>query len=234
MRSLKPFFALLLLFLSTAPLASKDSWDEPFGNWTRNQVVKMLNDSPWAQTQVYSTELGGQGPGIEGEKEIHNSFTVRLFSALPVREAYVRMLQIMNNYDSLPAERREAFDSRVNGLLRVDVHDEVVIAVAFASNNSDASFNLKRFFDSASAQTLNQLAYLYSPRLGRLDLLKYFPPGQEGIGARFIFPRIVNGQPVLQSGDKEMRFELFVPPINQRVLIGFKVSKLVYKGEMTY
>lgn len=222
--------SLLLVIFRIAPIYGQAWWDAPSEKWTRSQVAKMFNDSPWAQTQTYSAELARK---VEGEKEINNRFTVRLFSARPIREAYVRMLQIMNNYDSLPPERRRDFDSRVNGLLRADVSDEVVVAVAFTSNSSDANLSVKRFLGTATTETLNQSVYLYSP-VGRLELRKYIPPGQEGSGARFIFPRLQNGKPVLEPGKQELRFDLYVPPIHQRLLVGFKASEMFYKGELAY
>lgn len=231
MRTTRASAALLLLWVSVAPLLSKNAWEGPFQTWNRAQVAKVFNDSPWARTQTYSSELGA---GSQGQNEVHYNFVVRLFSALPIRQAYFRMLQIMNNYDDLPSDRRQAFDSKVGGILQADVKDEVVLAVAFATNDPEADRNVKHYLDTATTATLSQSAFLYSPQAGRVDLLKYIPPGQEGIGARFIFPRTFKGKSLLQPGDKEMRFEFYVPPINQRLLAGFDGRKMVYQGELTY
>lgn len=231
----RPKFVIALLLalagLAAAP-AAKDWWNSnsSYQTWNPDQVKKLLNDSPWAQGQPLSDP---SATASQGTNEITNNFTVRLFSARPIREAYVRLLEIMNKYDEMPAEQKTTFDSRVQGILAADVRDEVVVTVAYTSNDQQVGLDLKQFFGSATQATLSQQAYLYTPK-GRFDLAKYFPPGQEGIGARFIFPRLANGKPVFESGDKEMRFELWVNPIGQKLLVGFKGSKMMYKGELAF
>lgn len=222
---------LVGVFALALTLGAKDFWEAPYEEWTRPQVVKLFNDSPWAQLQTNTVE---SMRGSRGQNEFHYAFTVRLLSARPMREAYYRMLQLMNNYDELPPERRKELDTRINWLLDDEqVKDQVVVSVAFKSDDPDGSRNVKRFLDTATTDTLNQSVYLFSSR-GRDDLMKYVPAGQEGVGARFIFPRQLNGAPLLQPGDKELRFEFYVPPIGQKLMVWFKPSKMTYKGGLAY
>jgi|SRR5579863_3849109 len=226
-------FSLALAWLAAVPVMTKDSkepWTQPYESWTQAETARVLNDSPWAQVQTYSAESPG---GNQGVNEAHYQFTVRLFSAQPIRQAYVRMLEIMNNYDTLPAERRQEFDARVKGLLAADVSSQVVVALTFASNDAQASRDMKRFFDTSTTGTLNQNAFLYAPR-GRLDLQEYVPPGKDGMGARLIFARLQGGKPILEPGDKELRFEMDIPPIGQHLLVGFKVAKMAWQGGVSY
>ncbi len=103
--------AAFFITLSVGFLVAKNKWDDtPYQQWNHDTVVKLFNDSPWAQSQTYSSELG---PNSQGINEAHHNFTVRMFSALPMRQAYVRMLQLMNNYDRLTPERQKDFDSRI-------------------------------------------------------------------------------------------------------------------------
>lgn len=225
--------SLALILSAAPPLLTKDSkepWAQPYESWTQAETARVLNDSPWAQVQTYSAESAG---GNQGVNEAHYQFTVRLFSAQPIRQAYVRMLEIMNKYDDLPPERRQEFDARVKGLLAADVSGQVVVALTFASNDAQASRDMKRFFDTATTATLNQSAFLFAPR-GRLDLQEYVPPGKDGMGARLIFPRLQNGKPILEPGDKELRFEMDISPIGQHLLVGFKASKMMYQGGVAY
>lgn len=140
MRLRRPLFCCMALIVWIAvPLATKEArepWTkQPFESWTQADTAKVLNDSPWVQVQTISSESPGGNLGVN---EAHYQFTVRLFSAAPVRQAYVRMLEIMNKYDTLAPERRREFDSRVKGLLTVDVSDQVVVALTFASNDAQA------------------------------------------------------------------------------------------------
>ncbi len=209
----------------------KESWDTPFQQWTQAQAVKMFNQSPWVEHQTYSLALGGTG--TEGQNEINNAFTVRLLSALPVREAYLRILQVVNKYETMSPDNRQKFDAHFNGLLTADVSQQVVVAVTYSTNLQRTRLDLKRFFEISTTETLSQSAYLYGPR-GRVDLAKYIPPENDAIGARFIFPRVVKGRPLLEPDEKELRFELWVGPIGQKLLVGFEGRKMVYKGELSY
>ena len=223
------FLALLGLGL----LSAKEKttwWDEPYAKWNRNQTAKMFNDSPWVAFQTYSYETMEHNLG---QNETKFQFTTRLFSAQPVREAYVRMLQLMNNYDTLAPDRQKAFDAQVGGIAQTDPGDEVIVAVAFACNDARGSRDLKFFFDNATAATQNQNAFLYSSSAGQITLAKYVPP-QSGIGARFVFPRTFKGKPILQAEDKELRFQMWVPPMDQELLVAFKPSKMVYRGNFCY
>jgi hypothetical protein len=224
--------AVFLLTTGVGILLAKNKWDTvPFQQWSQDTVGKLLNDSPWAQAWTHKNV--GVGGGVNEQEFM---FSVRLFSSQPIREAYVRMLQLLNKFDSMPADQKKDFDGRVTTpMLNADVKDEVVLAVAYKTNDQSAQRDLKRFFDTATTETLNQQAYIFSPQLGRVDLLKYIPPGTDGIGARFIYPRMVNSKPLLQPGDKELRFELWVGgPVNDELRVAFDGRKLAYNGELSY
>lgn len=224
--------ALLLFITGVGILFAKNKWDNaPFEQWSQDTVGKLFNDSPWAQAWTHKNV--GVGGGVN-EQEF--TFSVRLFSSTPIREAYVRMLQLLNKYDSLPPDQKKNFDGRITTpMLNADVKDEVVLALAYKTNDQSAQRDLKRFFDTATTDTLNQQAYLFSPQLGRVDLMKYIPPGSDGIGARFIYPRMVNGKPLLQPGDKELRFEFWVGgPVNDELRVAFDARKMNFKDELSY
>ncbi|HLY59937.1 MAG TPA: hypothetical protein VKV95_04150 [Terriglobia bacterium] len=224
--------AVFLFAASVGVLFAKNKWDgAPFQQWNQETVSKLFNDSPWAQEWTHKNV--GVGGGVN-EQEF--TFSVRVFSSEPIREAYVRMLQILNKYDSMPPDQKTSFDGRVTTpLLNADVKDQVVLAVAYKTNDQSAQRDLRRFFDNATTDTLNQQAYVFSPQLGRVDLLKYISPGSDGIGARFIYPRTVNGKPLLQPGDKELRFEFWVGgPVNDELRVAFDGRKMIYKDELSY
>ena len=240
MRPAKPILAFALIVLAVAVVVpkEKETYDStPFQEWSQKLVSKILAEPPWAQQWGTSEAVAGMHENVSeaerGQEVGKHSFTVRLMSSLAMRQAYVRWLELRNNYDAMPPERKQEFDSKVNGLLKADVSQEIVLAVSFQSNMPYTERDLARFFDSATAATLNQSAYLYGPR-GRIDLLKYVAANGEATGARFIFPRLVNGQPVLQPGDKEMRFELYVPPLGQVLRVAFSARKMIFQGKLDY
>lgn len=234
----------IVFFLAAAmPLLAQEFWDGPSEKWNAKQVSRMIGDSPWSQSQTLSTALTGKDSGLQGEKEIFNKFTVRFFSALPVREAYVRLMQIVNRYEDMAPAQRSEFDARFKRALNLDVSDRVIVALEFASNDPDANREMKRFLETARTDTIKQSVYLITEHLGRVELREYFPPSSDGTGAKFIFPRTVNGKSLVSAADKEVRFEFQAPLIDrnaggqnnrQRLLATFKVAKMFYKGELSY
>lgn len=229
-------FVLITVWILLGGLctSAKEFWEQPFEKWNRKQVNAILNGSPWAHDQTLAVPVGGKDAGIQGEKEIFATFTVRFFSAQPVREAYVRMMQIMNKYDEMTADQREAFRARTSRALKLDVSDRVIVAVEFASNLPQMNRDMKQFFDTARTDTLKQRVYLISQRLGRVELREYFPPSPDGTGAKFIFPRQVNGTAVVQPEDKEVNFEFYVSVVNQKLLVNFRVDKMLYRDGLSY
>jgi hypothetical protein len=234
---------VLLSLIGATSLSAQEFWDEPFEKWNAKYVNRMINDSPWSQNQTLSTPLSGKDSGLQGEKEIYNKFTVRFFSALPVRQAYVRMMQLLNKYDEMAAQQRAEFDSRFKRALTLDVSDRVIVAVEFSSNDPDSTREMKQFLATARTETIKQNVYLIGEHSGRVSLKEYFPPSTDGTGAKFVFPRTSNGKPVIAVGDKEARFEFLVPMIDrnaggqtnlQKLSVPFKVDKMVYKGELSY
>src|SRR5262245_12659074 len=231
---------LLFLFVVTS-LSAQEYCDETFEKWNSKSVSRMISDSPWSQNQIFNTPMVDTDSGLRGEKEILSKFTVRFFSALPVRQAYVRMMQLLNKYDEMAPEQRAEFDSRFKRALSLDVSDRVIVAVDFSSNDPDSIREMKQFLDTARTETIKQSVYLIGEHLGRVSLKEYFPPSKDGTGAKFVFPRTMNGKPVIAAGDKEARFEFLVPMIDrnaggqknpQKLSIPFKVEKMVYKGEL--
>ena len=166
-------------------LLAKDFWEQPLQKWKREDVQKLLTNSPWAAVQTFNDIKGGKDdPGVGGAKELFYKFTVRFFSALPVREAYVRMMQIMNKYDDMGTEERQQFDTKFKKALALDVSDRVIVAVEYATNDPNVLRDLNTFFSTAHAETLKQQVYLISQRLGRVQLKEYFPPSPDGTGAK--------------------------------------------------
>ena len=231
MRMPKGLWVLWVLLLGLATLAAKEKWDStPYEQWTRAEALDVFEKSAWVQLQDYSSPMGA----TQGQNEAHHFFTVRLFSALPVRQAYVQIMRLMNNYASLTGERRQQLDAMTSEFLSPNYDKYVVVSVAYKSNIPEASRDMVRFLNTSTKNTLNQNAFLFTSRSGRLDLIDYVPPGQHGMGARFVFPRTFKGESVFQPGDKEIRFEFWVDPIGQELRVGWKGSKLMYKDALAY
>ena len=92
----KIVLCLLVAFLMGA-ITGKAQWQtKPYQEWSEKEVLKILDDSPWGQTQhladtskMFGALAGGRGP--TGEHEVpKTTFHIRFFSAKPIRQAISR------------------------------------------------------------------------------------------------------------------------------------------------
>lgn len=232
MKKVAIFLILLVVSLSTA--LAKDFWEKSFKEWKYEEVIKMLEDSPWAGKVTHTSQRQGRGTtNVGGEMEIYNQYTVRIFSSTPIRSAYVRMMMLMNKYDEMSKADQEAFDQKFAPALR-DFDDQVIINLDFATNDRQASMEVDRQLKQMTSDLLKQNAYLISDRLGRVEIKEYYPPSPDGTGAKFVFPRQVDGKEVVEKGDKEVKFELYVPGTGQKIFQVWKVKNMTFNGKLTY
>jgi hypothetical protein len=226
-------FFMIVAVIITAPAVSADALHERcYCTWSLEEAVLMLNNSPWARRETYTRVVGGIGSGVFGEKEIYNTFFIRLLSARPIREAYARVRQIQDGYDLLPEEEKKRFDASIQPGLELDVSRWIVIAVSFRSNDPNAERNVRQFLETQNSDTMRNRVSLSTARFPQLHPTAYFPPRGDGIGAKFIFPREVNGIPVVTSADRQMRFELDIAGMQNGLNVRFSIPDMVLKGEL--
>jgi hypothetical protein len=113
---------------------------------TEKDAKKILTDSPWSQKTTFvewpsissldetAAEMTGnlgprsaisgprgygleKGSGAHGEKEVYFTYTCRLFSAVPVRQAHVGIWRADSKYDKMTPAQKEAFDNQVSPFL---------------------------------------------------------------------------------------------------------------------
>jgi len=202
---------------------------------TLGQVVQLLNTSPWARQETYTRVLSGVGSGASGEKEIFNTFYVRIISAMPVRAALARLQQIQYGYDGLLKEDQRRFDDYVAADLLSGFGDWIVVAVSFRSNDPNQEISVRRFFQKQTTETLKNKAFLSTEHFSQIQIHAYFAPRDEGIGAKFVFPRQLAGVPVVSLMSKSMSFELLdVPAANPRLRARFAVKDMVVDGRLMF
>ena len=225
--------------------------EKPWTEWTKKDAEKVLNASPWAQTQIETdtsemffstTEEGvGQSRSTEGATNQATSvkYFVRFFSARPVRQALARTL-LLANKDAAPelAERLKAF-------AEVPASDSIIVTVNFESRDKRFHNVAMQAFNAAETSVLKNDTYLERKDGKRVFLLEYVKPGKDGFGARFIVPRTLDGQPFLSQDGGDVRFYAEFPgnliasarqipqsflKLNRR----FKLSAMTYDGQFEY
>lgn len=203
-----------------------------FQKWTLNEAIQILTNSPWARQQTFTRVVGGIGSGVMGEKEIYSTFFVRILSAPPIRQAYARVSQLQHGYEEMDEEQKREFDRLLRSTLELDVSRWIVITVGFRSNDRNVEDRVNRFFQTQTVETLRNSVFLTTPSNGSIPLAAYYPPREEEVGAKFVFPRTLQGASAVSPQDPSMTFELDVPGANPQLRATFSVSDMVVNGEL--
>lgn len=221
------------LFLAICPLLATiflSAHGDKNGPLTVQEALKLLNDSPWARQQTSTRVVGGIGSGIEGEKEIFRRFFVRLLSAPPIREAYARVAGNFYETSGPPPEEKELRKRQTEQALKLDMSEWIVVAVTFRSNDAELEQRVKRALQSETTPTMKTRAYLSTERFPQLELAAFYPAIEDSVGAKFVFPRNVNGIPVVSADDRSFAFELSRSGRIPELRVTFSVRQMVIDG----
>ena len=212
----KMIVAAVVILISAGAFAQKQQ--KPWIEWSKKEAQKILDDSAWSQTQVETdtsemfytptatTQTGtanNQGRGDQGatNQATNVTFRIRLFSARPIRQAYVRMLELEQ---AQPSEQAVAEKRRAWANLRAD--DRIIVAVSYQSPDRRYLGRVSQAFNSAVTAVLKNSTYLERKDGKRVFLSEYVPPSKDPFGARFIFPRTIDGQPFIAADSGAIRF----------------------------
>lgn len=241
---------LLVLVAGFGVRAQNPNWKA----WTKKDVDKVLNDSAWGQTQTdtntdqmtfsptarptfegvaaTSSASSGPGPANSSAQGATNQATgvtyrVRLFSAKPIRQAFVRFIVLAqpNPSDQLLA--------RLQPFIDVDYSGFIVVAVAVEATDRRFSGPVEQVLASATGETLKIKCYLQRKDGTRVFLTDYEKPTTDGSGAKFIFPRLVDERPFFTNPDDTLRF---VAELSDKIKVNrvFKLADMMYEGKLEY
>jgi hypothetical protein len=242
---------LAALSFAQGPWVKKD-WKQ----WSKEDCKKVLEDSPWAyrwsesnaKMANFATRTNGTS-GVGSEAELAVFYTVQFRSARPIREAVVRQTLIANQYDLLEPEQKEAMRKQTEGFLNRNYDDVVVVHVIYGSNVPEYNRDLATFWQTHYSEgTVPQEAFLNVPRGQKVAPLRLISPKGGAQEFELIFPRLVEGKPLLEPGDKTISVEFPAPSVGRvdslgriinsststRVFAEFKVDKMMLNGTIAY
>lgn len=225
MRSAVGLFVCLLT-LSAIGVGQKAV--KPWSEWTKDEVDKMLNKSAWGHviTDTDTTDMTVRMGQPSGNEQVSWNYRIRFFSARPIREAFAR--QVMLNNPSIQASQLANF---VDG----DYSDSIVIAVAFDCPDRRYLAQMEKGFNTATTEILRQggQAYLELKDGKHIFIDEYAPPSKDNTGAKFVFPRIVDGKPLVADQKDVLRFVAILPN-DISISYRFKLADMIYDGKLEY
>jgi hypothetical protein len=248
---------LILIALPIIGVAQKKdySWME----LPKKDAERILTNSPWSQTQVdtdvteqfYSPTRAGTsaigqpaaGRGsVSTQQSINNnrsdrgalneavstSYRISFLSSRPVRQAIAKMVI------SAEPEPSDQLLKNLQDFVERDFSPYIAIAVTVSSSD-DGRFSgpALQAINSATTGTLKNKAYLERQDGKRLVIQEYQAPIQDNLGAKFIFPRLVDGEPFLNSKSGTIRF---YAEFNDsfKLNMKYKVADMIYDQKLEY
>jgi len=240
---------LLVVVCASAAFAQKQ---KPWTEWTKKDVDKTLNDSAWGQTQAEgsatssssSTSSSAVTGVMAGRNDDRNTaaaakvesgeakpssqvkYHVRFLSAKPVRAAFARMVLLSKQ------QTDEALTGQLQQFIDRDFADYIVVSVGVEVGDEKMAMPIMRAFSSATTEALQKNVYLERKDGKKLFLADYRAPVEDGMGAKFIFKRVVDGQPFLSQNDSVK----FVADMNEKMKLNtrYKLSEMLYDGKLEY
>ena len=183
-------------------------WEaKPPVEWTEEQLVRLLSDSPWAQT-VRDDARGTKLPG--------RAVVIYLASASLMRQAEEELLRRRFKQDAdLFAAIHEAREE-YQAYLKEHAGKVIVVAVPLDPQALNDASEMKRMLNDSLV------------RVGRKKVKAegHFPPTPSDPVLRLIFPR------ELAAGAKELTVEMYLPSVPGPYRTAqFEFKDLTYRGE---
>lgn len=228
----------LIGFSTTQGQKKAEVWTE----WSRKDAEKLLTSSPWAQTQVetdltemfYTPTSANRGaPNSAGRaqqgatnQEVTLTYHIRFFSARPVRQALARLYQLQQQPN---AEQMQGLESFANAV----PEKVIILTVTYESSDGRTLGRAMQVFESAITATLKNKVYLERKDGARVFLQEYVPPGKDGFGARFVFPRFFQERPFITDDSGEIRFYAELAEA-MKLNMRFSTSQMKYNNQLEY
>lgn len=235
--------SLALALLLGFPLSLPAQWNnKPYTKWSEEEARKLLNDSPWGQTQAYtdtSMEFS-TGPkattGISGNNSRQSvdysdrriAFRIRFLSAKPIRQALSRLMELKQK-DKIGSQ----LAAQLKAFATAEIPDYIIVALDCDSKEVRTELQEARaLLDNRKTADLKNRTFL-SVRGDRVFLVEYQPPKKDGFGAKFIFPRMVDGKPFITPESGEVQFYSEFAD-NLTFNMRYKVKDMIFQGKLEY
>ncbi len=184
----------------------------------------------------------GPPPGMDGdirarEQNPRMFYQAQIISALPIRQAIVRLRQLEAGYDDMSPESKEEFDVSAEKYLARAFPDPVVVQVFYGSNVHYDAREMVRYWQNQTVETLQNFVFLIGGKGKKVPLLQ-FATAEGGAMFQIVFSRLPEGQPLVGPKDKSLKLDFPHPKIGgqreERVLLEFKTKKMRVDGEVVF
>ena len=250
---------LVFALVITLPAFGQKHLQKPYTEWSKDEAMKVLTDFPWSDEyqsergldvnsrlrqarEQADTNISGSNRGNQGAQGVPPAVTVRLFSAMPVRQAFVRLQQIDAGYDKMNGDDKAKFDASKVSFLECKICKDYYVVTL--TKFKDAAISVSNgIFQTLKLSDVKGKIWLENDKGERRELTEFTPPKGETDKATFFFKRTDDaGQPFYTANDKLIKlmfsndlrdntseYSLLIPR-----LFEFKVQKMVVEGQLIF
>lgn len=246
-----------MLALFSTVFAQQELIKKPLNQWTRADAESILNDSVWVSKQelrlrydqqrqvaagsytpnagVIDTTAANAQTTVSSDIPVDFVFTVRLRSALPLRQAMSRLKQLQVD-TKMSEKERATFDAQVKGLLECPAcANNYVVTLSSQSKNSPGADAGYSTFKGGRLSDLQRYIYIANEKGERRGLVHFVAPKAPGDEAVFFFPRLdEGGSPLLTTQSRDLVINLTDNQANAITNFRFDVSKLIVDGKVEF
>jgi hypothetical protein len=228
-----------LLFL-TAPAFGQRVWEtKPYQQWSVKDALKILTDSPWAQTDdsyregFFPDDIRARHAEMNDPYPSGLATSVRLRSALPIRQAFLRQKQISVKYDKKSAADKAKFDAEVKEFLDCPPCAKYYIVTM---DSGFLNSLLKTFPEKYPFEKFQSRAFLVNDKEQWRPCVHVKQENQELL---FFFTRLDDkGKSLVTSENKLFGFTMTGKLQDGKLLAGsswdFEVSTITLGGEIVF
>jgi hypothetical protein len=255
---------LVILGLAVLTVHAEEFWvKKEWRNWSKDDCKKMLQDSPWtrkwAESQVNLgsalPSLSGAGrDGAAGDTSLEVHYYVQDRSSIPVREAFIRQMQLENNYDKMDEAHKKGFDAQAETFLNRAYDDVILIHVEYGSNVTPFERQLANHWKSMRENAIPLNVFLINERDDHIPPIRFVSPKNGDYSFELFFPRMRGGEQIIRDTDKMFTVEFRTPAVGsqnagntnnpkdpkvtplgrERVLSEFKVDRMMWNGKPSF
>ena len=233
MKPISRVFLRSLALIVASSLCASAQWNKkPYTEWSEKESIKMLNDSPWGQTQAVTdtSQMTGQARAASSQSRVAEVFNVniriRFLSSKPIRQAISHLMEMKNRENISPQ-----IAAQLKAFAAADFPDYIVVTVLTESDKASAMLQQTQAeFYKFTTNELTNNTYLQAGGQ-RVFIKEYQPPGKDGLGARYIFPRLVDGKPFITPETSEVLFSS-EPAGATALKMRYKINDMMFDGKL--
>jgi hypothetical protein len=218
-------FFLCVSAVSAFGQSVEKTLQKPYAKWSLEEATKIISSKPFADQYQSSSALNA-GAQDQQRREQADTFlggntrgrtvdgvqtalpiVIRLHSALPIRQAQVRIRQIQANYDKMNDEQRKKFDESQKIMLDCAICKEYYVVTITKFKDASATAIDNGLFQTMSFEDFKGKIWLTNDKGEKRELAQFTAPKRGGEPAVFYFKRNdEKGNPLLTTDSKMLKF----------------------------